>query len=79
MIITVSVRNVYGTDKIYPADDTAALFANLTGTKTFSAAHLRVIRALGYTVHVAAGTLPEGYGPAAPSGVVPSGVRFSRF
>ena len=61
MHITVSVRSVYGSDLVYPADDQAALFAALVGAKTFNARQLATIRALGYAVHVAAGTLPAGF------------------
>jgi len=61
MSITVSVRSVFGNDLVYPADDTAGLLARLAGTKTFSAHQLRMVRALGYTVQVAAGKLPAGY------------------
>jgi len=58
MFITVSVRNVYGNDLVYPADDSAALFASLVGAKTLNIAQLRTIKALGYSVHVASGQLP---------------------
>ena len=61
MIITVAVRSVYGNDLVYPAEDAAATFAALIGAKTFGARHLGLIRALGYTVHVAAGQLPAGW------------------
>ena len=61
MIITVAVRNVYGNDLVYPADDTAATFAALIGAKTFNRQQLGLIRTLGYTVHVAAGQLPAGW------------------
>ncbi len=61
MVITVSVRSVYGSDLVYPADDQAALFAALIRAKTFNAGQLRTIRALGYSVHVAAGKLPAGF------------------
>lgn len=58
MHITVAVRNVYGNDLIYPADDQAALFASLLAVKTFNRRQLATIKALGYAVHVAAGSLP---------------------
>jgi hypothetical protein len=58
MFITVSVRNVYGNELVYPTDDTALLFARLLGTKTFNHHQLTTIKALGYAVHVAAGKLP---------------------
>ena len=61
LIITVSVRSVYGRDMVYPADDSALLFARLLQVKTFNAFQLSGIRALGYRVHVAAGQLPAGY------------------
>jgi hypothetical protein len=60
MKITVAVRNVYGYDLVYPADDSAALFAALLQVNTFNGHQLRIIRALGYTINVAAGTLPAG-------------------
>ena len=61
MHITVQVRSVYGNDLVYPMDDQAILFASLVGAKTFNASQLGKIRALGYAVHVAAGTLPAGF------------------
>lgn len=54
MNITVTVREVYGIKTIYPACDTAKLLARLAGTKTLTAAALQTIKALGYTVAVAA-------------------------
>lgn len=58
MAITVTVRNVYGNDLVYPADDMAARFAALIGAKTFNRSQLGQIKALGYAIHVAAGQLP---------------------
>ncbi len=52
--ITVRVQRNYGTDMIYPASDTAMLFARLVGKKTFSKYDLAVIRDLGYEVNVQA-------------------------
>lgn len=49
-IVTVEIRNVYGTDKVYPAGPTARLFCELTGTRTLTEAHLTTIRELGYRV-----------------------------
>lgn len=50
MNITVKVKNVYGQDLIYPADDNAQRFAQLTGKKTFTKYDLRLIKELGYEV-----------------------------
>jgi len=61
MHITVRVREVYGKELVYPADDAAAVFAALIGAKTFNRTQLALIRSLSYTVHVAAGQLPEGW------------------
>lgn len=52
MQITVMVKNVFGNDTVYPVDDTAKLFCELTGRKTFTPKDLYTIRQLGYTVNV---------------------------
>ena len=55
--IQVTVKDVYGTRNIYPACDTAKLFAKLAGTKTITAAALETIKQLGYEVEVLQPTL----------------------
>ena len=42
MTITVSIKNVYGNDLIYPVCDKAIQFAKLTGKKTFSKHDLNI-------------------------------------
>lgn len=54
MKITVSVRNVYGNETIYPACTQSAFFCRLAGTKTLTAEMLRLIRAQGYEIAVEA-------------------------
>jgi hypothetical protein len=49
-VIKVTVRSVYGLDKVYPANDAARTLANIAGTKTLSVANLRDARALGCTI-----------------------------
>lgn len=44
------IRTVYGNDMVYPVCETAKLFAGLTGTKTFSVNHIRLIELLGYVI-----------------------------
>jgi hypothetical protein len=54
MTITVTVRDIYGIPTIYPACETAKLLARLANTKTLTRQALETIKALGYTVTVAA-------------------------
>jgi len=49
-VIKVEVRNVYGVDTVYPANDKAAIFALLAKKKTFSVSDLELIKALGFVV-----------------------------
>lgn len=58
MHITVQVRSVYGNDLVYPVDEKALVFARLINAKTFNAAQLQAIKALGYAIRVASGRLP---------------------
>lgn len=55
--ITVTIKSVYGVDRIYPACDTSRLLAELTGAKTFKADHIKTIKELGYTIEVETKTL----------------------
>jgi hypothetical protein len=63
--VHVEVRNVYGTEKVYPANEWARVFAALTGTKTFTELHLSAIRDLGYRILLTSqAAMPDGYTPA---------------
>ncbi len=53
-------RQVYGLYRMYPANETARWFLQLTHKDTFSAADLEVIRRLGFAVR-------EGRDPKAPA------------
>lgn len=53
MTIQIEVRNVYGKETIYPANETAKTFARIAGTKTLLRDTLRLAQSLGYTVEVA--------------------------
>ena len=55
--ITVTVKSVYGVDRIYPVCNTSHLFSDLTGAKTFSKAHIEIIKQLGYDVNVETKTI----------------------
>ena len=48
--IRVVVKNVYGTDKVYPFCMKARHFADIAGTKTLTSDTLRLVRLLGYQV-----------------------------
>ena len=57
MHITVSIRQVYGNETIYPACRMSAGFAAIAGTKTLTAETLRHITAMGFEIRVEAPTL----------------------
>jgi hypothetical protein len=48
--VTVTIKSVYGNITAYPACPTAALFAQLLGTKTLTPQALKTIKALGFEV-----------------------------
>ena len=50
--LKVTVKNVYGTETVYPACDAARLLCQLTGRKTFTHADIKTLGMLGYTFHV---------------------------
>ena len=50
--IRVVVKNVYGTDKVYPFCMKARNFADIAGTKTLTRDTLRLVQLLGYQVRV---------------------------
>lgn len=52
MKIQVEVKNVYGTELIYPVCDKAKLFGNIAGTKTLTMSVLRNIERLGYQIEL---------------------------
>ena len=48
--IIVKLKNVYGNELVYPANDRAEMFLNLTGKKTFSRTELEILKKVGYAV-----------------------------
>ena len=52
MIIKVKIKSSYGSELIYPVNETGRLFADLTKTKTLTREAISIIKALGYTVEV---------------------------
>lgn len=53
MNITVEIRDVYGIRTVYPACQTAKLFARLAGTKTLTSHAIDTIKQLGYSINIA--------------------------
>ncbi len=52
MEITVSIKNVYGVERIYPVCNKAQAFARIANAKTFNPLVIDMIKDLGYTVNV---------------------------
>jgi hypothetical protein len=52
MNLHVQIKSVYGTDKVYPVNTPAQLFARIAGTKTLTRETLRNVFALGCVVSV---------------------------
>lgn len=52
--ILVKIKNVYGTDQIYPACPEAEIFAQLAGTKTLTKTAINLIKDLGFKIQVVA-------------------------
>lgn len=61
--ISVSIRNVYGNELIYPACDKSRAFAKLKGQKTLTPADIRIIQdELGFKVGLTLGTVKRDLG-----------------
>ena len=56
-VLLVTIKNVYGTEMIYPVNDAAHIFANIARQKTLSRETLKNAKALGYDVQVMQPTL----------------------
>lgn len=61
MILTLTIKNVYGNEMAYPACDKSRAFADLLNTKTLTDRHIEKIKALGYTIELAAPAKPKGW------------------
>ena len=57
--IKITIKNIYGVEKAYPACAKALLFADMLGSKTLTPRNLADIQRLGFEVDVVAltGTL----------------------
>ena len=59
MKVQVKIKQTYGRDNIYPANETALLFTRIIGNKTFSKQQLRLIKELGYEIEPISQTTEE--------------------
>lgn len=57
MVLEVRIKNVYGNELIYPVNDTAKTFAQLTGAKTLTRQTIDLVVKLGYQIKVEIPTL----------------------
>lgn len=53
----VSIRNVFGNERIYPISEPALLIAKLMERKTFNKNDIEIIKKLGFSVSVKAQTI----------------------
>lgn len=57
MEITVRIKNVYGTDLIYPACNTSQAIARISGRKTLKRYDIEILKGIGWTIKVEAPAL----------------------
>jgi len=50
MVLKVKVKNVYGNDLIYPANEAAEKLCRMLGKKTVGHFELKIMQELGFTV-----------------------------
>jgi hypothetical protein len=55
--LTVQIKQVYGTEKIYPVSKEALIFAQLLGQTTLTRSDINKIKQLGYEIAVATETI----------------------
>lgn len=63
-VIRIRYANVYGVQKIYPANSAAECLAAIACTKTLSLADLRLAQRLGHTIEVMLGAPGQAPVPA---------------
>ena len=48
----VTIKNIYGEDKIYPHNQIAQHFARIAGTKTLTSVTIGIMKSLGVSIEV---------------------------
>jgi hypothetical protein len=57
MQIKVSIKNIYGVERIYPKCNISTSFSRLMRKKTFDREEIQEIKTMGYSVQVVTETL----------------------
>lgn len=52
-VCLISVRSVYGVERLYPENDAAKIFAKIAGSKCLSNVNLLDIERLGFVIEIA--------------------------
>ena len=55
--LMVTIKNVYGTEMVYPANSVAQIFADIARQTTLSSTVLKQAQALGYKIEIQQQTL----------------------
>ena len=51
-VLIVDIRNVYGNELVYPINETAKRFCQLTKSKTLNRSTIDIIKSMGYSIKV---------------------------
>ena len=51
-VLVVDIRNVYGNELVYPINETAKSFCQLTKSKTLNSSTIDIIKSMGYSIKV---------------------------
>ena len=51
-VLIVDIRNVYGNELVYPINEIAKSFCQLTNSKTLNRSTIDIIKSMGYSIKV---------------------------
>ena len=51
-VLIVDIRNVYGNELVYPINEIAKSFCQLTNSKTLNRSTIYIIKSMGYSIKV---------------------------
>jgi len=52
MTLKLQIKTTYGTPRFYPLNTTAKAFCKLTGTKTLTEDHIKLIKGIGVGIEI---------------------------